>query len=56
VYLDGAINLIALVLSSPLKIRKFKEEKLRLLLSVVTQKNEQQIILKVLKLAAVLKC
>jgi hypothetical protein len=38
VYVGGAINLIAVMLSSPLNIRKFKGEKLRLYLPVVPQK------------------
>jgi len=37
-YLGGAISLIALMLSLPFNIRTFKGEKLRLFLSVVTQK------------------
>jgi len=56
VYLGGAINLIALMLSLPFNIRKFKGKKLRIFPYVVSQKNGQQISVHIPMLPAILKC
>jgi len=56
VYLAGAINLIALVLSLPFNTRKFKGEKLRHFLYIVPQKNGQQILVHIPMLPAIPKC